>query len=275
MGAVPECPQRAGASGVQLVPTWPGGDCSMEPDLLGLGLTAWGGAQAPHRGACPGLLSHQGVILLSLALNSGQSLHRSQSPAPPAMGFLENEGSWSLSFAGSGYLGLYHVGVTQCLHQRAPHLLKGARRIYGSSSGVLNAVSIICGMSTGECWGGQDPLLPWHPGGRLAVRGEWALLVAEGAPPRGPDYCCSSLLGLVKQLQQLSLGILHPAYAPIEYIKQQLKDALPSNGHILATQRLGISLTHWPDGRNYIVTDFATRDELIQVSRCWAQIWGK
>uniref|UniRef100_A0A8C0ZQD7 Patatin-like phospholipase domain-containing protein 5 n=1 Tax=Castor canadensis TaxID=51338 RepID=A0A8C0ZQD7_CASCN len=146
------------------------------------------------------------------------------------MGFLENEGSWSLSFAGSGYLGLYHVGVTQCLHQRAPHLLKGARRIYGSSSGVLNAVSIICGMST--------------------------------------DYCCSSLLGLVKQLQQLSLGILHPAYAPIEYIKQQLKDALPSNGHILATQRLGISLTHWPDGRNYIVTDFATRDELIQALVC-------
>uniref|UniRef100_A0A2K6F3U5 Patatin like phospholipase domain containing 5 n=1 Tax=Propithecus coquereli TaxID=379532 RepID=A0A2K6F3U5_PROCO len=61
------------------------------------------------------------------------------------MGFLEEEGSWSLSFAGAGYLGLYHVGVTQCLRQRAPRLLQGAHRIYGSSSGALNAISIICG----------------------------------------------------------------------------------------------------------------------------------
>lgn len=53
------------------------------------------------------------------------------------MGFLEEEGSWNLSFAGAGYLGLYHVGATECLRQRAPRLLQGARRIYGSSSGAL------------------------------------------------------------------------------------------------------------------------------------------
>uniref|UniRef100_A0A2I3GPU5 Patatin like phospholipase domain containing 5 n=1 Tax=Nomascus leucogenys TaxID=61853 RepID=A0A2I3GPU5_NOMLE len=63
------------------------------------------------------------------------------------MGFLEEEGSWNLSFSGAGYLCAYQVGATECLRQRAPRLLQGARRIYGSSSGALNAVSIVCGES--------------------------------------------------------------------------------------------------------------------------------
>lgn len=71
---------------------------------------------------------------------------------------------------------------------------------------------------------------------------------------------------MVKLVEELSLGIFHPAYAPIEYIQQQLRDTLPDDCHILASQRLGISLTHWPDGHNHIVTDFATKEELIQVS---------
>ncbi|XP_074247061.1 patatin-like phospholipase domain-containing protein 5 isoform X2 [Saimiri boliviensis] len=146
------------------------------------------------------------------------------------MGFLEEEGSWNLSFSGAGFLGLYHVGATQCLRQRAPRLLQGARRFYGSSSGALNAVSIVCGTSV--------------------------------------DFCCTHLLGMVRHVQRLSLGILHPAYAPIEHIKRQLQDSLPPDAHVLASQRLGVSLTRWPDGHNFIITDFATRDELIQVLVC-------
>ncbi|XP_031214149.1 patatin-like phospholipase domain-containing protein 5 isoform X1 [Mastomys coucha] len=146
------------------------------------------------------------------------------------MDFLEAEGGWSLSFSGSGYLGLYHVGVTECLRQRAPRLIQGARRFYGSSSGALNALSIVCGKST--------------------------------------DFACSRLLGLVKHVERLSLGIFHPAYGPIEHIKKKLQEDLPDNCHILASQRLGVSMTRWPDGQNFIVTDFATRDELIQALVC-------
>ncbi|XP_035939980.2 patatin-like phospholipase domain-containing protein 5 isoform X5 [Halichoerus grypus] len=142
----------------------------------------------------------------------------------------EDEGSWSLSFSGAGFLGLYHVGVTRCLSERAPHLLQGARRFYGSSSGALNAVCLVAGKSV--------------------------------------DFCCSRLLGMVKQVEQLSLGIFHPAFAPIEHIRQQLQDSLPSNIHILASQKLGISLTRWPDGHNIIVTNFTTRDEVIQALVC-------
>lgn len=75
----------------------------------------------------------------------------------PTMDFLEAEDGWSLSFAGAGFLGLYHVGATQCLRQRAPRILQGARRFYGSSSGALNAVCIVCDMSAGA-WGRfRDP----------------------------------------------------------------------------------------------------------------------
>ncbi|XP_077613993.1 patatin-like phospholipase domain-containing protein 5 [Crocuta crocuta] len=142
----------------------------------------------------------------------------------------QEEGSWSLSFAGAGFLGLYHVGVTSCFREHAPDLFQGARRIYGSSSGALNAMSIIAGKTV--------------------------------------DFCCSHLLDMVRHLENLSLGIFHPAFAPIEHIKQKLLEELPADIHILASQRLGISLTRWPDGHNIIVTDFATRSEVIQALVC-------
>ncbi|XP_006058783.3 patatin-like phospholipase domain-containing protein 5 [Bubalus bubalis] len=144
----------------------------------------------------------------------------------------EKEGSWNLSFSGAGFLGLYHVGVIHCLRQRAPRLLRGASRFYGSSSGALIAVSVVSGLSV--------------------------------------DLCCSRFLAMVKQVEQLSLGIFHPAFMPIKTIRQDLQDSLPTDIHILASQRLGISLTHWPDGKNFIVTDFATRDEVIEALVCTA-----
>ncbi|ELK07931.1 Patatin-like phospholipase domain-containing protein 5 [Pteropus alecto] len=138
----------------------------------------------------------------------------------------QEEGSWSLCFSGAGFLGLYHVGVTQCLRERAPRLLQGAGRFYGSSSGALNAVCLVVGQSA--------------------------------------DFCCSSVLGLVQKVEQLSLGIFHPAFNPTEYLKRLLQRSLPPDVHIRASQRVGISLTRWPGGDNVIVTEFASRDEVIQ-----------
>ncbi|KAF6340211.1 patatin like phospholipase domain containing 5 [Rhinolophus ferrumequinum] len=146
------------------------------------------------------------------------------------MGCFEEEGSWNLSFSGAAFLGLYHVGVTHCLTERAPRLLQGARRFYGSSSGTLNALCILLDESI--------------------------------------EFSCSQLLDLVKQVEQLSLGVLHPAFAPIEHVRQRLQDFLPANIHILASQRLGVSLTRWPDGHNVMITDFASRDEVIQAVLC-------
>ncbi|XP_060046860.1 patatin-like phospholipase domain-containing protein 5 [Erinaceus europaeus] len=149
---------------------------------------------------------------------------------PSAVRCFTKEGSWSFCFAGAGFLGLYHVGVTQCLQERAPRILHGARCFYGSSSGALHAVCVISSKSA--------------------------------------EYGCFHLLSLQKQVEELSLGIFHPAFMPIEHIRQQLQKMLPSNVHILASKRLGISLTRWYDRQNVIITDFASREEIIQALVC-------
>lgn len=46
---------------------------------------------------------------------------------------------WNLSFAGCGFLGIYHIGVASCLLEQAPYLIRGATKIYGASAGALTA----------------------------------------------------------------------------------------------------------------------------------------
>ncbi|XP_006866964.1 PREDICTED: patatin-like phospholipase domain-containing protein 5-like [Chrysochloris asiatica] len=141
----------------------------------------------------------------------------------------KRDGNWNISFAGAGFLSLYYVGMTQCLQEHAPRLLLGTKRFYGTSSGALHAVFLICGMSA--------------------------------------DFC-SCTLELSKVVNRLRLGILHPAYTPMDHFKQKMQSCLPDNIHILASQRLGISLTRLSDGKNVIVTNFTSRDELIQAMVC-------
>ncbi|MEQ2169810.1 hypothetical protein GOODEAATRI_028999 [Goodea atripinnis] len=49
------------------------------------------------------------------------------------------KGGWNLSFAGCGFLGIYHIGVASCLLEKAPYLVKGATKLYGASAGALTA----------------------------------------------------------------------------------------------------------------------------------------
>ncbi|KAK1327597.1 hypothetical protein QTO34_012886 [Cnephaeus nilssonii] len=65
-----------------------------------------------------------------------------QTPLPgprPAAAMCDSERGWSLSFAGCGFLGFYHLGATRCLSERAPHLLRDARMFFGSSAGRCTA----------------------------------------------------------------------------------------------------------------------------------------
>lgn len=72
------------------------------------------------------------------------------------------ERGWSLSFAGCGFLGFYHVGATLCLSERAPHLLRDARTFFGCSAGALHVVTFLCSLPLGAftattqapCWEG-------------------------------------------------------------------------------------------------------------------------
>lgn len=54
----------------------------------------------------------------------------------------------NLSFAGCGFLGIYHVGVAVCFKKYAPHLL--LEKISGASAGALAACCLLCDMPLGE-----------------------------------------------------------------------------------------------------------------------------
>lgn len=53
----------------------------------------------------------------------------------------------NVSFAGCGFLGIYHVGVASCFKEYAPHLY--AERVSGASAGAL----VACALVTGACLG--------------------------------------------------------------------------------------------------------------------------
>lgn len=56
---------------------------------------------------------------------------------------------WNISFAGCGFLGIYHVGVASCLLEQAPFLVHNARHIYGASAGALTATALCTGVCLG------------------------------------------------------------------------------------------------------------------------------
>lgn len=54
----------------------------------------------------------------------------------------------NLSFAGCGFLGIYHVGVACCFRKYAPHLLLD--KISGASAGAIAACCLICDLPIGK-----------------------------------------------------------------------------------------------------------------------------
>ena len=55
---------------------------------------------------------------------------------------------FSLSFAGCGFLGLYHLGVASCLREYAP--ISRNTRICGASAGALAAMALACDLPLGK-----------------------------------------------------------------------------------------------------------------------------
>lgn len=77
---------------------------------------------------------------------------------------------------------------------------------------------------------------------------------------------------MLEKVEQSSLGILQPSFWPLENLRSILDSCLPPDAHVHASRRLGISLTHWPDGENRIITHFDSREEVIQALICTSYI---
>ncbi|XP_043828574.1 patatin-like phospholipase domain-containing protein 2 [Dromiciops gliroides] len=140
------------------------------------------------------------------------------------------ETAWNISFAGCGFLGVYHIGVASCLREHAPFLVANARRIYGASAGALTATALVTGACLGEA----------------------------GA----------NIIEVSKEARKRFLGPLHPSFNLVKIIRGCLLKTLPADAHEHANGRLGISLTRVSDGENVLLSHFNSKEELIQANVC-------
>ncbi|XP_008304570.1 patatin-like phospholipase domain-containing protein 2 isoform X2 [Stegastes partitus] len=141
---------------------------------------------------------------------------------------------WNISFAGCGFLGIYHVGVASCLLDQAPFLVKHARHIYGASAGALTATTLVSEVCLGE----------------------------TGA----------SIIQVAKEARKRFLGPMHPSFNLVKIVRHMLRRNLPNDCHHQASGRLGISLTRVTDGENVLVSQFNNKEELVQACICSAYI---
>ncbi|XP_018615795.1 patatin-like phospholipase domain-containing protein 2 [Scleropages formosus] len=64
------------------------------------------------------------------------------------------------------------------------------------------------------------------------------------------------------------LASLLPPTNVFKWIEYVLRRLLPKNAHLLATGRLFVSMTRIPDGRNVLVSEFHSREDVIQALLC-------
>lgn len=141
---------------------------------------------------------------------------------------LTEEGFDNLSFAGCGFLGIYHVGVASCFREYAPHMY--AQRVSGASAGALVACALVTGCCLGEC--------------------------------------TTFTLKLALQARSRTLGPLSPSFHLVENLRQALWNFLPSNAHEIASGRLFVSLTRVRDQKNVLVSQFTDKNDLIDALIC-------
>ncbi|XP_023011944.1 1-acylglycerol-3-phosphate O-acyltransferase Pnpla3 isoform X2 [Leptinotarsa decemlineata] len=130
----------------------------------------------------------------------------------------------NLSFAGCGFLGIYHVGVACCFRKYAPHLLLD--KISGASAGAIAACCLICDLPIGDM--------------------------------------TSDVLRVITEARSRSLGAFSPSFNIHKLLMENLEKFLPDDAHIRCSGKLHVSLTRVWDGKNVVLSHFDSRDELIQ-----------
>ncbi|XP_071347923.1 patatin-like phospholipase domain-containing protein 2 isoform X1 [Trachinotus anak] len=137
---------------------------------------------------------------------------------------------WNISFAGCGFRSIYYLGAVSCILERAPRLVHGASRIGGASSGCLVAATLAVGIPIEEF--------------------------------------CAEVLTMAKEARKHTLGVFHPTFSLLRTVQSCLLEKLPEDAHLRASGRLCVSLTRLADGKNVLVSEFDSREELIQVLMC-------
>lgn len=90
--------------------------------------------------------------------------------------------------------------------------------------------------------------------------------------PADPGEAGANIIEVSKEARKRFLGPLHPSFNLVKTIRGCLVKTLPADSHERASGRLGISLTRVSDGENVIISQFSSKDELIQVGPAGAAL---
>lgn len=75
----------------------------------------------------------------------------------------------------------------------------------------------------------------------------------------------SDVLRVIGDARRKTLGPFSPSFDVQALLREGLERFLPEDAHKRVSGKLRVSLTRVYDGKNVIVTDFETREELLQV----------
>lgn len=79
------------------------------------------------------------------------------------------------------------------------------------------------------------------------------------------------MLRLVKEARAGSLGPFSPSFNVQSVLLEGLQKYLPEDAHIRVSGKLHISLTRVYDGKNVVVSQFTSKEDLLQVCYYLAQ----
>jgi hypothetical protein len=154
----------------------------------------------------------------------------SNSPSNPRKTNLSTTQFKNISFAGCGFMGVYHIGAASALKQFCAPFIKNMDKIYGCSMGSLMGTALLCDLNLGD--------LTKH-----------VLEIAEEARKR-------------------PLGPMHPKFDVSKELKNRLDLILPEDIHIRATGKMHISMTRVSDKKSIIVSEFSTRQSYLDALFC-------
>ncbi|KAG7522073.1 patatin-like phospholipase domain-containing protein 2 [Solea senegalensis] len=76
------------------------------------------------------------------------------------------------------------------------------------------------------------------------------------------------VMTMAKEARRHTLGVFHPTFSLLRRVRVFLLEKLPADAHLRASGKLCVSLTRMSDGKNVLVSEFDSREELIQVLMC-------
>ncbi|KAM6182321.1 omega-hydroxyceramide transacylase [Erethizon dorsatum] len=136
----------------------------------------------------------------------------------------------SISFSGSGFLSYYQAGAVDALRDLAPRMLDTAHRFAGTSAGAVIAALVLCGIEMEE-------------------------------------YLRVLNLGLA-EVKKYFLGPFSPSCRMVQMMRQFLYSALPEDSHKSTSGKLHVGLTRLEDGESVVVSEFTSKEELIEALYC-------